>query len=279
MLIDLHIHTEESDGTYSPQGAVKAAKGYGLKAIAIADHDTIDGVEPAMAAGEALRVEVVPGVEINTDYGELEVHILGYYMDLAKREFLDLLAKLRQERIKRMEHFVKNLSSLGIDVELERVFEIAGKGSVGRPHLGRALMEKGYVSSLREAFEKYLDRGSPAYVERYKFAPVEAVRAIRDADGIPILAHPGLLKRDDLIPSLVEEGLMGIEVFHSEHTPADIAHYMAMAKEMGLLMTGGSDCHGPGGKDRVRMGTVRVPYILLERLKEAKKSIGSLNSL
>ncbi len=277
MLIDLHIHTNESDGTYSPESAVRTAKEYGIKAIAITDHDSIDGIKPAIAEGKAIGIQVVPGIEINTEYGDVDIHILGYYMDINDKRFLDLLRFLREERIKRIERFIEKLKAIGFDVELERVLQIAGKGSIGRPHLGRVLMEQGYVGSMREAFEKYLDRGSPTYVERHEFPPTKAIEAIRQARGIPVIAHPGILKKDDIIPELVKDGLMGIEVFHSEHTWRDRQNYMLIAKETGLLMTGGSDCHGPGGKDRMRIGTVRVPYVFLERLEEAKANIDRIN--
>lgn len=270
MSIDLHIHTRESDGTYSPRGAVKAAKKYGLKAIGITDHDTIEGIEPAMAAGEELGIEVVPGIELNTDYGDWDVHILGYYMDIKDRGFLELLERLRDQRVQRIERFIERLETIGIRVSIERVEELAGRGSMGRPHLARALVEKGYANSVGDAFIRYLERGRPAFVERYPFEPKEAVDAILKAGGIPILAHPGFLNRDQIIYELVDNGLMGIEAYHSEHTREHTEHYLALAGDMGLLVTGGSDCHGPGVKDRIRMGTVEVPYKVLEELKKAR---------
>lgn len=273
MAVDLHIHTTASDGAYTPSQVVEEAKRLGFIAIGITDHDTMDGVEEAIALGEKVGLEVIPGIELNTDYHDREVHILGYYPDHHSQEFQGILEELRDARTNRIKQMVANLNQLGYKISYERVQEIAGEGSIGRPHLAKAILEAGYAKEWSEVFERLIGSECPAYVPRTKLTPREAVELILKVGGVPVLAHPGLNNLDEMIPDLVDAGLLGIEVFHYDHTAEQVAHYLQVAAEYQLIVTGGSDCHGPGVKSGVRLGEVMLPNGYLRTLKEAKKSL------
>ncbi len=272
--IDLHIHTVYSDGTYTPQEVVYKAKKLGLIAISITDHDSVSGLDEALKAGREWGVEVVPGVEIGADVGEDEFHILGYYLDWEKKEFLSQLKIFQQDRIKRNDKLFKKLNDLGIKVNHREAASLAPRGVVSRLHIARLMVMKGYVSSIGEVFENWLNSGKPAYIERMKVPPFEVIQLILKAKGIPVLAHPYLSKRDDLIPDLIKAGLKGLEVYHSSHNAATIQHYLKLAKFYNLVVTGGSDCHGDA-KDEVLMGKVNVPEQVLDNLKKAHKQLCS----
>lgn len=277
MAIDLHLHTTASDGTYTPIQMVEEAKRIGLSAIAITDHDTMEGVEPAVKRGDELGLEVVPGIELNTDYKDREVHVLGYYPDVNCSEFQETLKELQIARVNRVKKIVEKLNELGYTISFERVGKIAGKGAMGRPHIAQALLEAGYASDWSEAFDKYIGKDSPAYVPRTKLTPNDAVQLILEVGGIPILAHPGLNNLDEIIPELIATGLRGIEVYHFEHTEEEKEHYRKIAEENHLIITGGSDCHGPGKKSGVRLGEIKLPYKLLEDLKNAKAALEKIS--
>ncbi|MDR5695240.1 MAG: PHP domain-containing protein [Armatimonadota bacterium] len=268
MRVDLHTHTTASDGLLSPRALVEEAARLGVAILAITDHDTTDGIEEALEVGKELRVEVIPGVELNTDVQGAEIHVLGYYIDHRSEWFQGTLRRLRESRLDRATRMVAKLANLGIRLDLQRVLALAHGGSVGRPHLARAMVEAGYVSTPEEAFRLYLGRGGPAYVERERFTPEEAVQVILRAGGVPVLAHPGLSNRDGLVPDLVSAGLMGIEVYYPEHSPAQVQHYLALAKKLGLLTTGGTDFHGGDLAPRVQVGSVEVPLEVVTLLKE-----------
>lgn len=271
MAIDLHIHTTASDGAYTPSQVAEEAKRLGLTVIGITDHDTMDGVEEAARRGRELGIEVVPGIELNTDYHDREIHILGYYPDPHSDKFQGILKELRDARINRIQTMVANLKQLGYPVSYDRVKEIAGEGSIGRPHLAKAILEAGYAAEWSEVFDRFIGSGCPAYVPRTKLTPTAAVELILKVGGVPVLAHPGLNDADEMIPELVEAGLRGIEVFHYDHTAEDVVHYLQVAGEYRLIITGGSDCHGPGVKSGVRLGEVMLPDSYLAGLKEAKQ--------
>ena len=273
MPIDLHIHTTASDGSWTPKEVVEQAKKLGLTAIAITDHDTMDGVERAIQRGAELGVEVIPGVELNTDYDDHEVHVLGYYLDFTNPSLQKELAELRDARVNRMRLMVEKLATVGVQISYDRVREIAGEGAIGRPHLARAIMEAGYASEWEEIFQKLIGRGCPAYVPRTKLTPTDAVKLILEVGGVPVLAHPGLNDLDEIIPDLIKAGLQGMEIYHYDHTDADIEHYEEMAQQYGLFFTGGSDCHGPGVKSGARLGQVMLPDELLRPLKTAEKLV------
>lgn len=266
MRIDLHTHSTASDGLHRPDVVVRLARDGGVTVLAIADHDTTDGVEAALAAGRRLGVEIIPAVEINTDVDASEIHVLGYYIDHRQEWFQAFLGQLRDGRENRAAKMVEKLNALGIPVDYARVRAMA-EGAVGRPHIARALLEVGAVRTTEEAFQKYIGRTGPAYVERMKVTPEDAVRVVGRAGGIAVLAHPGWGVRDDLIPPLVEAGLEGLEAYYPDHTPAMTAHYLALASRHGLLVTGGTDFHGGDLATRVAIGSQYVPDDVVTKLK------------
>lgn len=243
---DLHIHTTASDGKLSPAEVVQLAKRCGLSGIAITDHDTVSGLaDPILlkiAADDGMQV--LSGIEINTDFEDEEVHILGYFINVTHPQLLKRLAEIKKARLDRTEKIINRLQAMHLDVSLDRVYEVAGNGTVGRPHIAQVMIENGYAGTIKEAFEKYLVRGGPAYVPRYRLLPDEAIRLIKMAGGVSILAHPGLIKNQMLINKIVEMDVMGIEVFYPEHTEYQIHNLLNFAHTNGLLITGGSDFHG-----------------------------------
>lgn len=266
-LVDLHVHTTASDGTLSPEEVVREAYEIGLAGVGIADHDTIDGLVPAMNAGNKLGIVVVPGVEINTDYGKDELHMLGYYIDPNSAYIRERLQQLRSARADRAAKIVDKLKAIGVNISMDRVRELADGGAIGRPHIARAIVEAGYASSMNAAFGKYLVRDAPGYVPRYKLTPFEAIEIIRQSGGVAVLAHPGLSHHDELIPELVRAGLEGIEVYHSDHTPLQSRHYLKVAEKYNLIPTGGSDSHGPNNIKTIEIGSVTVDIEIVKRLQ------------
>ncbi|WP_040948580.1 PHP domain-containing protein [Gorillibacterium massiliense] len=247
-LADLHTHTTASDGVHAPRENVRFAKEAGLAAIAITDHDTTAGIADALDEGEKLGIRVVPGVEISTVADGQDIHVLGYYMNTEDPVFQERLHSLRSVRDKRNEMMIAKLNELGIRITLEDVMavrEMKDKDeTVGRPHIAAAMVQMGAVASVREAFDRYLGKGGAAYVNPPRIHPKEAIAWIHEAGGSAVLAHPGLYSADPLIPELVEAGLDGMEVYHSEHTPEQEAHYLQLAQDYGLIVTAGSDFHG-----------------------------------
>jgi len=271
--IDLHIHSIYSDGTFTPKEIVYKAKELKLKAISITDHDSISGIEEELEVGKKLKVEIVPGIEMSADVRNDEIHILGYYIDWKDRNFLAQLKIFQESRAKRNRRLIEKLKELGMPINHNELKGLAAKGGVvSRLHIARLMREKGYVSSIGEAFEKWLNPGKPAHAKRMKVSPFEVIQLILDIGGIPVFAHPYLSKRDDLIPDFVKAGLKGIEVYHSAHNTQTEEHYRKIAQRHHLLITGGSDCHGRA-KDKILMGTVNVPALLLENLKKAKETL------
>lgn len=239
----------------------------GLAAVAIADHDTLGGVEEACRAATGLSLpRVIPAVEINTDHGSSEAHVLCYYPDLQDQAFRDFLARQVRARVDRARRMVELLSSLGMQVAWDRVVELAGGGSMGRPHIAAALVERGYAADFREAMDKWLARGRPGYVPRRKLSPHEAVAEAVRAGGVAVLAHPGLAGCDGLIDELMDLGLAGIEAHHPSHSTEATAHYRSLAGARGLVVTGGSDFHGPGMPEGVALGEVSVPVSVVDQL-------------
>lgn len=271
MPADLHIHTFFSDGLLSPEDVVKKAKEAGLSAIAITDHDCVDGIPGAIAAGKKSGVRVIPGVEFTTDVPGTEIHILGYYIDYKAEWLQDLLKKIRDDRVNRVGRIVAKLKAVGVDISEEEILKLAGKGSVGRPHVARALVKKGVVRTVQEAFNKYLDNEGPAYVPHFKLTPVEAVEAVKRAKGIPVFAHPGISEKDDIIPELVAKGLAGIEVFYSRHSDVQVQHYKEICEKYGLLLTGGSDFHGSIMRD-ISLGQITLSDDELAKLEARRES-------
>lgn len=268
---DLHLHTTASDGSWTPSQLIEAAAQAGLACIAVTDHDTVDGVREAQEAGRIYGIEVIAGVELSTVLGGAEVHLLGYFIDVDDEELLATLARYKGERERRIYHIVERLVNAGLTLTVDEVLAVAGEGSPGRPHIARVLVDKGYVSSFRDAFDKWLAKGRPGYVARERLDLADAVRLIHRTGGLAVCAHPGLLPDPQLLDEIVACGIDGIEVVHSEHNGRLTAHFERYALRTGLARTGGSDAHGPGVKDGIHLGEHTVPYAWVEALKALNK--------
>ena len=268
MTADLHIHTHFSDGTFAPERVVAEALEAGLACIAITDHDSTDGIGPALRAA-AGRLEVLPGIEISTELEDEEVHILGYLLDFERPGVKKTIEEMRRIRVERIHLICRKLKKLDIPLEAEEVFAASGPGSVGRLHVAQALRKRGFVATLGEAFAKYIGNRGPAYVGKFKMTPSEAIRWIRQNAGVSVLAHPYTLSDKALIADFVKAGIMGLEVYYPEHTAFQTQEYLKMAGQYGLLVTGGSDFHGEA-KANIKVGTTRVAYEHVERLKAAR---------
>jgi len=268
---DLHLHTICSDGTLNPDELVRQACEAGLSAIAVTDHDTVSGFARAREAGQKAGVEVLPGVELTAELDKVEIHVLGYLFDCNYQPLLDKLDLLKKNRVERIYKICDKLNQdMGFSLEPQKVFDLAKGGTVGRLHVAWAMVKAGIVNSVHEAFYKYIGDNCPGYVSGFKLSPREAMDLIKSAGGVPVLAHPYTLKRDELIPEFVTQGLMGLEVYYSEHTQGMKNFYLELAKRYDLLATGGSDFHG-AAKPNVKIGSIKIPYDLVEKLKEARK--------
>ena len=274
--LDLHLHTTFSDGSRTPTDVLSLAGKAQVSALAITDHDTVAGLPEAIAAGRSLGIEVIPGIELSSRWGQMELHILGYFLDWNDLELQRQLTRFQDARHVRNPRIIEKLNALGIDLTYEEVRSLAGNDSVGRPHIARVLIEKGYVTSAKEAFDRYLADGAAAYVPRELPEPAEAMAVIRAARGIPVLAHPSWLDRSEGIYKICEQlkavGLAGIEVHYSSHRPEQTAAYLDVARRLDLLVTGGSDFHGvtkPDVEVGIGRGQLKVPEALLEPLRKA----------
>jgi len=270
---DLHLHTTFSDGTYSPEELVLQSKKAGLSAIAVADHDTVEGIAPAISAAAKEEIEVVPGIELTSQHEGSEVHILGYFLDYKSPQLLEKLASVRGDRVKRIYDIADKLKNMGVSLDPQKVFDIAGGGTVGRLHVARAMVQEGIVASVFEAFRKYIGDKCEAFVLGFRFTPSEAIALIKDAGGVPVLAHPYILNDDKLIPFFAGQGMMGLEVYYPEHNKDMTGRYLRIARENNLFVTGGSDCHGEA-KPQVQIGLIKIPYELVVMLKEASGKNG-----
>ena len=277
-LIDLHIHSTASDGSFSPRDLMAYARNKGAAAVSLTDHDTIEGLKSALAAGKEIGLEVIPGLEISAQYPGGTMHLLGYYIDPSDPNLNRELLRLQEARRERNPKIISKLQSLGIPITFDQVQALA-MGQIGRPHIAQVLFQLGVVSSFEEAFHKYLAKGALAYVEKFRFSPHEAISLIARAGGIPVLAHPFTLNYSSLrdLKKLVEElrnsGLKGMEVIYSEHTPVQTGNYFSLVKELNLIYTGGSDFHGYIKKDvdlLTGRGDLKIPYQIVEDLKALK---------
>ncbi len=269
--IDLHLHSTCSDGTFTPREVVRRAADAGLSLISLTDHDSTEGVSAAQAEGERLGVEVVPGTELSAQADGTDVHILGYFIDPNHPDLIACLETYRNARLLRAERIVIKLNRMGLRVSMEQVLARAGSGSIGRPHIADVMMEEGLVFTVDEAFHRYLGYSKPAYQSKHSLSPLRAIQVIRAAGGLACLAHPGLYRRDDLISSMVSDGLDGIEVRHTKHNASQVARYSKIARRHNLLCSGGSDCHGDGRGDPV-IGSVEVPISYVEAMRERLKT-------
>jgi 3',5'-nucleoside bisphosphate phosphatase len=259
---DLHLHTNFSDGTYTPENLANEA----IKAVALTDHDTVEGCARMAAACQTLGIEFIPASELTAELNDFEIHLLGYFLDTQNPTLLTELAKFQEVRQQRIREMVERINRHGIPLREETVFTLANCRSPGRPHVARAMVQEGFCGSLDEAFERFLKKGKPAWVPKFKMSARDAIELIHQAGGLAVLAHPALNRNDDLIPPLVEMGLDGLECFHTKHSPAASQNYLQIAARHHLLVTGGSDCHGLS-KGKPLIGTVKLPYERVELLK------------
>ncbi|MFC2011469.1 PHP domain-containing protein [Chloroflexota bacterium] len=266
--VDLHTHSTASDGRESPSEVIRKSAKAGLTVIALTDHDTVDGIVPALETGKTFpQLKVIPGVEISTYVPDGEVHVLGYFIDYTNPELQTSLKRMSHSRQGRAQGMIAKLRDLGLPIEWERVKEIAGGGSIGRPHLAQAMLEKGYIASFKEAFTKYIGGDGPAYVERDKMTPVEAVELILKTGGLPVLAHPLTINNPEaMIIELKAAGLVGIEAYYDNYTAEGINKLVTLAKRHSLIATGGSDYHGIDASTETMLGGADVPIESAEQL-------------
>jgi predicted metal-dependent phosphoesterase TrpH len=274
--LDLHLHTTFSDGSRTPSDVLTLASKAKVSALAITDHDTVSGLPEALEAGRSLGIEVIPGIELSSRWGATELHILGYFLDWNDPELRGHLTRFQEARHVRNPRIIEKLNALGLALTYEEVKTLAGNDSVGRPHIARVMIDKGYVTSAKEAFDRYLADGAAAHVPRELPEPAEAIAVIRAARGVPVLAHPSWLDRSEGIYKICEQlkavGLAGIEVHYSTHRPEQTATYLDVARRLNLLVTGGSDFHGvtkPDIEVGIGKGQLKVPEALLEPLRKA----------
>jgi predicted metal-dependent phosphoesterase TrpH len=260
MRVDLHMHSTASDGVYAPAEVVQIALTNKMDVIALTDHDTSNGIVAAQQAAASTGLEVLAGVELSSEDEHGDRHILGYLYDLNNVVLQQTFKELRDARVHRADRIVDKLHDLGINVSLEKVYALAGDGSVGRPHVARAMVEEGFVGSLQEAFDKYLHDDGPAYVPHTRLGPERAISLVHDAGGVAVLAHPGRYKDyRPIIESLVPMGLDGIEVYYPDHSTTAIQELRTIARQHDLIMTVGSDFHRREGDGSARIGTVKTP--------------------
>lgn len=264
---DLHIHTNFSDGTFTPEEVMAYAKRQGLDCVAIADHDNVDAIAIAINLQKTYNIELISAVEMTAQEGEKELHILGYFIDWQSKRLREKLKQICQSRRARIYKMADKLKEHGIDVDGEEIIKYAESIAISRLHVARYLVEKGYLFSLNVAFDKYIGDGKPCYVGRFRFSSKEIIDIIKDAGGVAIIAHPGLNNVSELLPTLVENGIEGIEVYHIDHSKPTTENLKNFAQEHNLLITGGSDCHGTN-KKRILIGNIRLPYKYVERLKK-----------
>ncbi|MCH8288388.1 MAG: PHP domain-containing protein [Candidatus Marinimicrobia bacterium] len=274
-MIDLHAHTTASDGTMSPNDLVILAKKHGIEAIAITDHDTVEGIPEALAAGEREGIEVIPGLELSVEHNPGSMHILGLFIDHENEQLNESLREIQASRATRNPKIIEKLNEFGLNVSMEEVEKISGGGQLGRPHIAAALIKKRYVRTVQEAFDKYLKKGASAYFERHRLTREETVDMIHGAGGLVIIAHPGTLgvngqQLDSLLQELKDVGFDGIEVFYNNHSQVEEDRLMQAADKFGFLISGGTDFHGenkPAIKIGVGYGNMAIPYEVLQEMK------------
>lgn len=279
--VDLHIHSTASDGSLSPAEIIETARKVGLRAIAITDHDTVEGSVEALRYQDSSGVEILPGIEISVSFDSGTMHMLGYLMRLDDVSLGQTLKVVQEARANRNLEIIKRLQDVGVDISYDEVLKVSGGGQIGRPHIAQVLVHKKAVQTIDEAFNKLLKKGRPTYVERYRLLPVEAIQTILGAGGVPVLAHPFTLNAktegdlDRVLADLKQAGLKGVEVYYPGHGPELTALYERLADRHGLLVTGGTDFHGmvsPGVHIGIGRGDLRVPYRLVEELKQSATS-------
>jgi hypothetical protein len=276
---DLHLHSHFSDGTYAPEEMVAQARRCELSAIALTDHDSVEGCAATALACAVAGIEFIAGTELTAEQDGNELHLLGYFVDTHNDRLLTQIARFQVVRQNRIREMVSRLNKLKVPLSADAVFALANCRAPGRPHVARALVKAGLCGNLDEAFERFLKKNRPAWVPKFKMSAGEAIDLIHQAEGVAVMAHPGLNRTDEVIPDLVEAGLDGIECFHTKHSTATSEHYLELADRFHLLVTGGSDCHGLS-KGRPLIGTVKVPYQHVEQLaaRAAEIKTGTVRS-
>jgi hypothetical protein len=265
---DLHLHTNFSDGTFTPEELAGHGASLGFATLALTDHDSVEGCARMAAACAAADIEFIVGAELTAEHNDTEVHILGYFLDTENQTLLEKIAKFQTARQGRIREMVAALNKLGVPLQAEAVFALANCKSPGRPHVARALVKEKFIGNLDEAFDKYLKKGRPAWVPKTKMSALEGVELIHQAGGLAVMAHPGLNRTDEIIPDLVDAGLDGIECFHTKHSTALSERYLEIADRFHLLVTGGSDCHG-FSKGKPLIGGIKLPYEHVKKMKQA----------
>lgn len=271
MFADLHLHTYFSDGTFSPEEVVARGSKADLAALALTDHDTVEGCPRMAVACAAAQIEFITGAELTAEHEDLELHILGYFIDLENPKLLRQLARFQLVRQNRIREMVARLNERNVPLQADTVFALANCRAPGRPHVARALVQAGYCANPDEAFERFLKKDRPAWVPKAKMSALEAIELIHQAGGLAVMAHPALNRADHLIAALVSAGLDGLECFHTKHSAGATKRYLEFAERFHLLVTGGSDCHGLS-KGKPLIGTVKLAYEHVEKLKAALAS-------
>ncbi len=266
MKVDLHIHTNCSDGIFTTEEVLQKSKSAGLSVISITDHDNLSAIEQAKSIGGKSGIEVIPGVEISTDIEDREVHILGYFIDIHNDELTKYLKFFREERVYRAERMVKNLNLLGINISMDQVKRFSKAGSVGRPHIAQALVESGYVNSFYEAFDRYIGNHCPAFERKIHVSAQSALKLINDAGGVSFIAHPGTIS-ESVLMNLIKLGVDGIEVIHPSHSLAQVNFYKKIASQYYLLTSGGSDFHGGKREDEENLGKYYISLSEFEKIR------------
>jgi predicted metal-dependent phosphoesterase TrpH len=273
MKIDMHIHSDRSDGIHSPATLVDMAAEHGLSAISLTDHDSLDGVEECMQEAERKGLEALSGVELSAEVDGRDFHVLGYGIDSKDGKLQDMLQQFRDTRLRRGHKILEKLKALGIDLDADQVIASSPEGALGRPHIAKALLKQGFVKSYQEAFDRFIADGGPAYVKKFKLDPTDAVDYIHSAGGLAFIAHPGtFIRSPGELVELLDLPFDGIEVAHPHHSDGQREKYESIAAEHGLLASGGSDYHGFAGKD-TPLGVPEVPYVYFEKIKERLETL------
>lgn len=267
MFADLHLHTSFSDGTYSPEELTEHGGRHGFSCLALTDHDTVEGCARMATACQAAGIEFIAATELTAEFRGTELHVIGYGIDIGHARLLSEMKRFQDVRQNRIKEMVERLNRMNVPLREETVSQIANCNSPGRPHIARALIQINVCRTLDEAFERFLKKGRPAWVPKFKVSAPEAMALIHEAGGLAVLAHPGLVHHDSLIPELVEAGMDGIECYHTKHPTSVVEHYLEIADQHKLLVTGGSDCHGMN-KGQPLIGSIKLPYQHIEQLKE-----------
>ncbi len=265
--VDLHSHTNYSDGFNSPKELIDKAKGKGIEVLSITDHDNLAAIAEASEYGRKVGVEIIPGVEISSDILDREIHILGYFVEPGNPELERYLEFFREERLKRADRIVKKLNTLGISLKLDDVLKFARNSAVGRPHIAQAMLEGGFINSYYEAFNKYIGNGCVAYEKKVHISPRSAFKIISDSGGLSFIAHPGVMP-EHILKELIESGVDGIEVVHPSHSQLLVKFYRGIVNEYFLLESGGSDFHGGKREDENNFGKFYVPPAVVEAMRQ-----------